>query len=75
MNNKYSTAEELKELNFETKNPRDCFEHAILFDHLSADKYGSSLPYAGDYMYMYSEQGIDYFKNIATREYIYFSGV
>jgi len=67
----------------EHKNSEIAFDHAIKVGALSAAPYephGHGLEswpcscpwfgFAGDYMYMYSEGGLDYFKHIDTREYI-----
>lgn len=43
------------------------FENAIR-DGILSDKE-SDQNYAGNFMYMYSKNGIHYFKNIITREY------
>ncbi len=44
------------------------FDAAIENGILSADNTATN--YTGRYMYMYTEQGINYFKNIMTRKYI-----
>lgn len=42
----------------------NAIERGLLTDNKSYDNY------AGNYMYMYTEKEVDYFKNIVTREYI-----
>lgn len=51
------------------KDPRTAFEQAIASGVLSPDP--SAERYAGDYMYMHTWDGIDYFKHILTRRYLY----
>lgn len=50
------------------KDTKEVFEHAIKCGVLSEDEINES--YAGNYMYMYSEDGADYFKHIGTRDYV-----
>ena len=56
------------------------FDHAVKVgafgmtrdDNHEHDPWPCSCPwfgYVGDYMYMYSEEGFDYFKHIETRKY------
>ena len=51
----------------EFKDPDQVFDKAISKGRLS-DKPGTP-NYAGDYMYMYTMNGKDLFKNIYTRQY------
>ncbi len=51
---------------------KQAFDNAIALGKLTA--FSSKKNYAGNYMYMYSDEGehgsiIDYFKNIDTRKY------
>ena len=47
--------------------PPKAFEEAINTEILSADETARN--FAGNFMYMYSRDGINYFKNINTRKY------
>ena len=48
--------------------PSDCFEHAIFAGVLS-NRQGHPR-YAGQFMYMHSDERFDYFKHISTRQYV-----
>ena len=50
-------------------NPKEAFQQAIDKGILS-DKE-SDKNFAGNFMYMYTREGINYFKNIITRKYGY----
>lgn len=52
----------------EFREPNEAFDDAIKAGHLSADANASN--YAGNFMYMYSEEGKDFFKNSMTRKYL-----
>lgn len=54
------------------KEPHDAFDHAIQMGVLSPDPDAER--YAGEYMYMGTWGGIDHFKHIVTRRYLYLSG-
>ena len=54
-----------KELEF--KNPKDAFVQAITNKTLSANAMDQN--YIEGFMYMYTKDGVDYFKNIITRKY------
>ena len=54
----------------EFKDSQKCFDNAIEAGFLSTDK--NDYFYAGNFMYMHSEEGVNYFKNIDTREYVSF---
>jgi len=56
------------QISIQFKNPFDAFEQAIKNGHLSIDDRDSN--FHGLYMYMGTENGLDLFKNINTREYI-----
>ena len=47
---------------------RQAFDNAIIEGRLSKDERASN--YAGNYMYMGNDNGVDYFKDALTREYI-----
>lgn len=49
--------------------PKKAFEEAINTGILSADETAQN--FAGNFMYMHSRDGINYFKNIITRKYGY----
>ena len=49
------------------RDPQDAFEHAIKVGALSTTPAAPN--YVGNYMYMYTTDGADYFKHIDTREY------
>ena len=51
----------------EHKNPQEAFETAIKMHRLSDNP--ADLNFAGNYMYMGTERGLDQFKNINTRKY------
>tara|TARA_Y100000310_G_scaffold244623_1_gene249427 strand:- start:12 stop:191 length:180 start_codon:yes stop_codon:yes gene_type:complete len=53
----------------EFRDPQEAFEEAIR-ECLLSDKKGDIAPYAGDYMYMGTERGVDLFKNKDTRRYL-----
>ncbi|MBM5783003.1 MAG: hypothetical protein FJ368_06270 [Pelagibacterales bacterium] len=48
-------------------NPEEAFQKAIEKGILSSNE--NDKDYAGNFMYMYSENGKDYFKNIITKKY------
>ncbi len=50
------------------RNGDEAFVHAIDHGHLSADV--KSNLFADKFMYMYSTENFDYFKNVKTREYL-----
>jgi hypothetical protein len=50
------------------KEPEQAFDNAIAKGLLSDDENKEN--FAGNYMYMYSENNKDFFKDITTREYI-----
>lgn len=50
------------------RDPDEAFNHAIEVGRLSDDLNAEN--WAGHWMYMYSKEGADYFKNIMTRCYI-----
>ena len=52
----------------EFKDPNTAFNDAIKNGLLSINKSDNN--FAGDYMYMETRNGVDYFKNIITRKYI-----
>lgn len=62
----------------ELRDSSECFDNAIATGFLSASdvitNYGwvttNNDKWAGNWMYMYSKPGIDYFKNRDTRNYI-----
>lgn len=49
--------------------PQEAFKEAIKTGILSDNE--TSQNFAGNFMYMYSRDGINYFKNINTRKYGY----
>lgn len=51
------------------KNPQEAFEQAIKAKVLSAQE--SAPNYAGNYMYMYTQNGRDAFKHRLTRSYVW----
>jgi hypothetical protein len=57
-----------KMLNCEKKSAQECFDQAIKEGRLS--KNPNDTLFAGHWMYMYSKNGKDFFKNINTREYL-----
>ena len=50
------------------KDPQDAFDFAIMMGRLS--KQRNQWNYAGNYMYMYTTNGKDQFKNSLTRKYL-----
>ena len=52
----------------EYRNPEQAFDDAIRAERLNISE--GSARYAGDYMYMYSLESVDYFKNFNTKKYI-----
>ena len=59
------------------KPPSECFDNAIATGFLTASTITgsgttntSNDKWAGNWMYMYSKLGVDYFKNKNTRDYI-----
>lgn len=54
------------------RNSQDAFEDAIKHGALQREQRSDT--YAGNYMYMYTEGGADFFKNIFTRKYITVKG-
>lgn len=48
-------------------NPQEAFAQAIASNILSANQ--ANLNYFGGFMYMYTKDGVHYFKNIITRKY------
>ena len=52
----------------EIMNSNEAFDSAINAGILSTDRENEV--FAGNYMYMYTNQGLNYFKHIDTREYI-----
>ena len=50
------------------RNPETAFQSAIGNGHLNITP--ESVFYAGKYMYMYSDDTCDYFKNIDSRQYL-----
>ena len=62
-----------KNFNVEMTDPDEAFKNAI-DKHLLSTVWGRE-DYAGNYMYMYSDNGKDFFKSIATRDYISCAGV
>ena len=48
-------------------NPQDAFKQAIQKGILSAQE--GEKDFAGNFMYMYSSEGVHYFKNRITRKY------
>ena len=52
----------------EYRNPNDAFDKAISEGRLSSNK--NHPRFAGDYMYMGTQNGTDMFKHIFTRQYI-----
>ena len=69
---KYDASHEIK---YKVKiiDPDKAFKNAI-DKHLLSTVWGRE-DYAGNYMYMYSDNGKDFFKSIATRDYISCAGV
>lgn len=57
-----------RETGIKWENPKEAFGRAIASGLLSADMTASN--YAGHWMYMGTENGVDLFKNIDTRKYI-----
>lgn len=53
------------------RDPVEAFEDAINTGRMSPDKQNSR--YAGNYMYMGTQDGHDLFKHIDTREYLAFA--
>ena len=53
----------------EFRDSQQALEEAIK-ECLLSDKRGDIAPYAGDYMYMGTQNGVDLFKNKDTRRYI-----
>jgi hypothetical protein len=53
----------------EYRNPEQAFDDAIRAERLNISE--GSARYAGDYMYMYTDHGRDYFKHIDTRKYVH----
>lgn len=51
------------------RDPRKAFDEAIADGFLNRNT--NSPLYAGNWMYMHTEEGMDAFKNIITRKYIY----
>jgi hypothetical protein len=62
-----------KNFNVEMTDSALAFKNAI-DNHLLSTVWGRE-DYAGNYMYMYSDKGKDFFKSIATRDYISCEGV
>lgn len=63
----------IKGLAMETRNTNTAFNDAIKSGVLSDGTNGHANGlnnYAGNYMYMFSTEGTDFFKNIVTREYV-----
>ena len=57
--------------NIEFRNSSECFDNAIVTGFLATGTVNTSdVKWAGNWMYMYSKPGIDYFKNRDTRNYI-----
>ena len=54
--------------NINTRDPQAAFGNAIEMGQLFTNKYLER--FAGNYMYMHTESGMDYFKNKNTRKYI-----
>ena len=52
----------------ESINSNEAFDNAINAGIFSTDRENEV--FAGNYMYMYTSQGLNYFKHIDTREYI-----
>ena len=52
----------------ELRDPQQAFNEAIETQRLSGDPTKPN--YAGNYMYMYSEPGVDHFKHRDTRRYL-----
>jgi len=51
------------------RDPQVAFDHAIKVGAFGVTRNGNH-KYAGDYMYMYSDPGTDYFKHHDTRKYV-----
>ena len=47
---------------------KSAFLNALLCERLSHDRHADN--YVGDYMYMFEEDGKDFFKHIDTRKYL-----
>jgi hypothetical protein len=62
-----------KNFDVELAEAEEAFKNAIN-KHLLSTVWGRE-DYAGNYMYMYSDNGKDFFKSIATRDYISCEGV
>jgi hypothetical protein len=62
-----------KNFDVEMTDPNEAFKNAI-DKHLLSTVWGRE-DYAGNYMYMYSDKGKDFFKSIETRAYISCEGV
>jgi hypothetical protein len=55
----------------EFRNSSECFDNAIATGFLASGTVSANNDrWAGNWMYMYSKPGIDYFKNRDTRNYI-----
>ena len=52
----------------EMRDSQEAFDHAIKVGVLSIMPTANN--HVGDYMYMYSEKEVDFFKHVDTREYI-----
>lgn len=52
----------------EMRDSQEAFDHAIEVGVLCTTPMAHN--YAGDYMYMYSDDGVDFFKHHDTRKYI-----
>jgi hypothetical protein len=64
----YSPNQALGVSEMEHRDPEQAFDHAIEVGLLTTSP--DCPDYAGNYMYMYTADGLDYFKHIDTREYI-----
>jgi hypothetical protein len=58
-----------------TRDSQEAFDHAIAVNALGMTRSNGQGPcswfgYVGDYMYMYSDKEVDYFKHVDTREYV-----
>lgn len=53
-------------------NPQKAFEDAIKHGALTVNSTDDN--FAGNYMYMHTEDGINAFKHIVTRQYIFLKG-